>query len=234
MPRKPYAGPIIDAHHHLWDLSMARHPWLAAQDDGRASLGDLAPIRRDYLPEDYRRDAARHDVVASVHVEAGWAADDCLGETRWLETLDKSRRRRGRATSPMCRSSSPDASGLLEAQAAYPRVVGVRDILSWDADPARRFAARDGLMDDAAWRAGLASLAVTTLVFDLMVFPRAAGGGGAARRRLSRTSFSSSTIAAARSTATPRGMQAWRDGLARRLPGRQRRRQDLRPRRLRP
>ena len=170
MPRKPYAGPVIDAHHHLWDLSMARHPWLAAQDDGRASLGDLAPIRRDYLPEDYRRDAARHDVVASVHVEAGWAPEDCLGETRWLASLDRA----GGVASRLVVHvplDHPRASALVEAQAACPDVVGVRDILSYEADPARRFARRAGLMDDGAWRRGLASLARHDLVFDLMIFP---------------------------------------------------------------
>src|SRR5262249_62153539 len=84
-----YDGPIIDAHHHLWDLRLDRHPWLAVSAGERGGLGDLAPLRRNYLPADYRRDAARQNIVASVHVEAGWADDDCLGETRWLETLDK-------------------------------------------------------------------------------------------------------------------------------------------------
>ena len=32
----------------------------------------------------------RWQAPVPVHVEAGWASDDCIGETRWLETLDKS------------------------------------------------------------------------------------------------------------------------------------------------
>jgi len=48
----------------------------------------------------------------------------------------------------------------------------VRDILSWDPDPARRFAAREAIMEEPAWRAGLAHLGHHSLVFDLMVFPR--------------------------------------------------------------
>ncbi|RVC41411.1 hydrolase, partial [Mesorhizobium sp. M4A.F.Ca.ET.090.04.2.1] len=86
----PYGGPIIDAHHHLWDLGLGRNPWLTPTAGERGGLGELGPLRRNYLPQDYLRDAARHAVVATVHVEAGWAADDCVGETRWLETLDKS------------------------------------------------------------------------------------------------------------------------------------------------
>ncbi|RWA74935.1 hydrolase [Mesorhizobium sp. M1C.F.Ca.ET.193.01.1.1] len=167
----PYAGPIIDAHHHLWDLSLGRHPWLAATAGERGGLGELGPLRRNYLPQDYLRDAGRHDVVATVHVEAGWAADDGVGETRWLESLGKSQGVASRYVVhvPL---AVPQAPALLEAQAAFGRVVGVRDILSWDPDPTRRFAARDGIIDDPAWRSGLGLLARHGLSFDLMVFPR--------------------------------------------------------------
>jgi predicted TIM-barrel fold metal-dependent hydrolase len=169
MPR-PYAGPLIDAHHHLWDLRLARHPWLAAEAEGRGSLGDLGPLRRNYLPQDYRRDAARQNMVASLHVEAGWLPQDCLGETRWLASLDRSGgvARRWVAHVPL---ASPDAQALIERQAAHPDVVGIRDILSFEDDPARRFAARGDLMFDPAWRAGLSCLVPQGLVFDLMILP---------------------------------------------------------------
>ena len=86
-----YQGPIIDAHCHLWDLGMDRHPWLRPKGGAIQALGDLGPIRRNYLVDDYRRDAQNQNVVASVHIEAAWdRADDPLAEIRWLETLDKS------------------------------------------------------------------------------------------------------------------------------------------------
>jgi predicted TIM-barrel fold metal-dependent hydrolase len=165
-----YDGPIIDAHHHLWDLSLGRHPWLSVSAGKRGGLGDLAPLRRNYLPEDYRRDAARQNIVGSVHVEAGWADGDCLGETRWLDTLDKTGgiAERYVVHVPLASARTP---ALIEAQARFSRVVGVRDVLSWSADPARRFAARGDLIDDPQWRAGLARLESRGLVFDLMVFP---------------------------------------------------------------
>jgi predicted TIM-barrel fold metal-dependent hydrolase len=166
-----YSGPIIDAHHHLWDLSLGKHPWLAPQAGEHGGLGDLGPLRTNYLPQTYRRDAARQRIVATVHVEAGWRHDESLGETRWLESLDKSDGVAARyvAHVPL---GAPDAPALIEAQAAFARVVGVRDILSWDADPARRFAASGDLMESAPWRAGLARLARHNLSFDLMVFAR--------------------------------------------------------------
>ncbi|MER8366835.1 amidohydrolase family protein [Mesorhizobium sp. M1378] len=171
----PYRGPIIDAHHHLWDLGLSRHPWLATTAGERGGLGELGRLRRNYLPEDYLRDAGRHNVVATVHVEAGWTGDDCVGETRWLETLDKSRGVAARYVVHIPLASR-QAPALVEAQTAFDRVVGVRDILSWDPDPVRRFAARDGIMDDQAWRAGLSLLGRHRLVFDLMVFPRQLAG----------------------------------------------------------
>ncbi len=166
-----YAGPIVDPHHHLWDLSLGRHAWLADSAGTVGGLGDLAPIRRNYLPADYRHDAAHQNIVATVHIEAKWDPDDCLGETQWLETLPDKRGVASRIVAhvPL---ASPTAAALLEVQASSPRVVGIRDILSFHDDPARRFATRGDWMSDPAWRAGLARLARHGLSFDLMIFPQ--------------------------------------------------------------
>ena len=168
---KLYDGPIIDAHHHLWDLELKRHPWLSPEAAGRSGLGALDPIRRNYLAADYRRDAHNFNIVATVHIEASWQADDCVGETRWLESIDKPG---GVATRYVAHVplGSPRAQALLDEQAAFERVVGIRDILSWDPDPARRFAARDGIMNEPEWRQGLAGLKRHGMSFDLMVFAR--------------------------------------------------------------
>ena len=207
-----YEGPIIDAHHHLWDLSLDRHPWLSAGAGARGGLGNLAPLRRNYLPENYRRDAARQNVVASVHVEAGWASDDCLGETRWLETLDRADRIAERyvAHVPLASAQAP---ALIEAQAGFSRVVGVRDILSWSEQEARRFAVRGDFMDDPQWRAGLARLRAYDLVFDLMVFPNQL----AQAERLARDFPDQPFVLNHCGSPIDRdaeGIRRWRDGLA--------------------
>jgi predicted TIM-barrel fold metal-dependent hydrolase len=67
-----YQGAIIDTHHHLWDLSMERHPWLFKNSGGVKSLGDLSALQRDYSVDDYLQDTAGQNLVASVHVEAHW------------------------------------------------------------------------------------------------------------------------------------------------------------------
>ncbi|MBB3646520.1 putative TIM-barrel fold metal-dependent hydrolase [Rhizobium sp. BK619] len=167
-----YDGPVIDPHHHLWDLSLQRHPWL---EKARASgeemvFGSLAPILRDYGIDDYRADAARQNVVATVHVEAGWSVAYPLEESRWLEGLDRSSgvAHRYIARVPL---DGPDAPRLLEAEAENPNVVGIRDILSWHPDAAKRFAPRPDRMGHPAWRAGLAHATRLGLVFDLMLYP---------------------------------------------------------------
>ena len=206
-----YSGPIIDAHHHLWDLGLDRHPWLSAAAAERGGFGDLGPLRQNYLPDDYLRDAARHAVVATVHVEAGWASDDCLGETRWLETLDKAKGVAARCVAhvPL---ASPDAPFLIDAQAAFARVVGVRDILSWDPDPVRRFADRDGIMDEPQWRAGLAHLKRHDLAFDLMVFPRQLIGAARLAGSFPDQQFVLNHCGSPIDR-DAEGMQRWRDGL---------------------
>ncbi len=206
-----YSGPIIDAHHHLWDLGMGRHPWLVSAAGGRDSLGDLGPLRRNYLPNDYLRDARGHNVVASVHVDAGWASDDTTGETRWLESLDKAGGVAARYVAQVPLAAS-NAEALLEEQAAFARVVGVRDILSWDTDPARRFAPRDGIMDDPAWRKGLGLLARHDLVFDLMVFPRQLAGAARLATAFPNQLFVLNHCGSPIDRDTE-GLQVWRNGL---------------------
>ncbi|AJD44439.1 amidohydrolase 2 protein (plasmid) [Rhizobium gallicum bv. gallicum R602sp] len=167
-----YDGPVIDPHHHLWDLGLQRHPWLwKARASGKEMVfGSFAPILRDYGIDDYRADATRQNVVATVHVEAGWSDAYPLEESRWLDGLDRSSgvAHRYIARVPLER---PDAIRLLEAEAANPNVVGIRDIVSWHPEAAKSFAPRPNLMGDPAWQAGLAEVTRLGLVFDLMLYP---------------------------------------------------------------
>ena len=62
--------------------------------------------------------------------------------------------------------ADPKAEALLARYEAHPRVVGIREILSWHPDPERRFIEQRDRMDDRAWRRGLARLAGHGLSFD--------------------------------------------------------------------
>src|SRR6266545_2716929 len=80
----PGAVTLIDAHHHLWDLSQRKHPNLAGEPRHDFFMGDDSALRRDYLPPDYLHDAAGHNVLTTVHCEAEWDRADQLGETSWI------------------------------------------------------------------------------------------------------------------------------------------------------
>ena len=167
-----YGGPIIDAHCHLWDLGMNRHPWLRPTGGAIQALGDLAAIRRNYLVEDYRRDATNQNVIASVHVEAGWdRADDPLAEIGWLETLDKSSGVAARYIG-FADLAASGAGAVLDRLSEVRRCVGVRQMLSWHpTDPAKCFAPRPGIADEADFRRGVALLTRNHQLLELMLYP---------------------------------------------------------------
>jgi len=80
-----YDGPIIDAHHHLWDLSLGRHPWITGGSDALKALGDVAYLQHDYLPPDFAADIGPRNVVGSVYIEAAWdRSRDPQEEVDWL------------------------------------------------------------------------------------------------------------------------------------------------------
>ncbi|MGH7910756.1 MAG: amidohydrolase family protein, partial [Candidatus Dormibacteraceae bacterium] len=66
---------MIDAHHHLWDPSRARYPWLEREQ--------AAPLRRRFDVADLRAVTAGHQVERTVVVEARHS----LEETRTLMAI---------------------------------------------------------------------------------------------------------------------------------------------------
>ncbi len=167
-----YRGPIIDPHIHLWDLGIDRHPWLRPTGGAIQALGDLDAIRKNYLVDDYRRDAANQNVVASVHIEAAWdRADDPLAEIEWLETLDKSSGVAMRYIG-FADLASPGAGAALDRLSEVKRCVGVRQMLSWHpTQPAKCFAPRPRIADEAQFRRGVALLARHDQILEFMLYP---------------------------------------------------------------
>ncbi len=208
-----YTGPIVDAHHHLWDLQLGKHPWIVPNPEGEMVFGDPTPLYRNYLPADLEKDAAGLDLVASVHVEAGWDRSDPVGETRWLASL-KGASRLPTVAVVFAPLDDPAVAGILEAHCAHDFVRGVRFILSWHEDPAKRFVERTDYMTDRQWCEGFARLQALGLSFDLMLYPgQLDQAAGLADR------FPETTIivnhAGSPVDRDPAGMAAWRDGLKR-------------------
>lgn len=79
-----FAMPIVDAHHHLWDLKADHYPTKQDQYDKNFFLGDYRKICRDYMPTDYVGALKGFCVVGSVHIQAARAMDEQAAETEWL------------------------------------------------------------------------------------------------------------------------------------------------------
>jgi predicted TIM-barrel fold metal-dependent hydrolase len=135
--------------------------------------GDDVPLRRDYLVDDYRADAAGLDalgarLVGSVHVENG--AADPLWESRWIDTVITEH---GIPSVQVVKVdlTAPAARQQLAEHAALASVRGVRDILNWHPDPVYTHRHRADLITDPTWLAGFAALREFGFSFDLQVFP---------------------------------------------------------------
>jgi predicted TIM-barrel fold metal-dependent hydrolase len=166
----PDEQPVIDPHHHLWDLGHNTYPWLQELSLAPRLEGDIRPIAKNYLLEDYAADIRNQNLVKSVHVECGWDPADPVGETQWLQGLaDKHGYPHGivgRAT-----LDAPDVEEVLEGHNRYTNIRGIRHAINWHADPAKTYVNRPDLIRTKAWRHGFGLLRQLGLSFDLQLYP---------------------------------------------------------------
>jgi predicted TIM-barrel fold metal-dependent hydrolase len=161
------AIPFVDAHVHLWDLGHIRYPWLTPPfTEGPAGVTE--PIAHDYRIDDYCADARRWNVKGIVHIDAGANPDQALDETDWLEGI-AGERGMPNAIVAFAPLHDPDVEPLLKAQAANPRVRGIRQIVNWHTNPLRTYTPHDVTQDDQWW-AGFGLLARYGLSFDLQCY----------------------------------------------------------------
>jgi predicted TIM-barrel fold metal-dependent hydrolase len=158
--------PIVDAHQHFWDLGRNYLPWLCDEPPVPFRYGDYRALRRDYLPPDYFRDVAGHDVVKTVYVETEWDPRDPVGETRWVQELI------GRTGFPHAivagaRLDDPAVEAVLAGHAGFARVRGIRHKPKAASAPDRVQKNAPGSIGDSAWRRGYALLERYGLSFDL-------------------------------------------------------------------
>ena len=159
--------PIVDAHHHLWDLEGGlTYPWLGNRE--HSYMGDNSAIRRTYMPDEYRRDTALHNVIATVHIEAECDRSRQVAETEWLTKVAA---RYGMPNAIVAHAwiDTPDSEEILAKQKAFPLVRGIRTkpIISSGPDESVRGLPRS--MQDPAWRKGLGLLEKYDLSWDLRV-----------------------------------------------------------------
>ena len=151
---------MIDPHHHLWDLSRYRYPWLEA-----------LPSAHDYLVEDYLADTRNQELVKSVHLQAEIEPGQAVAETEWLQGIADARGIPNGIVAWAPLQEGAAVQPMLEQHARHRNFRGIRQLLNWDPDPARSQCDRPDYLTDASWRAGYALLRNYDASYDLQVFP---------------------------------------------------------------
>jgi predicted TIM-barrel fold metal-dependent hydrolase len=160
---------LIDGHHHLWDLARLPYPWLRPEAPPRP-FGDHTPIKRNFLPADYRMATEGLDIVASVHVEAMPGAADPAAESAWLDEI---RPGDGIVVASIAHIDprSPDLDAALAALARHETVRGVRTGIAFRANSPWRFASAAGLARADAFRHGIARIAAHDHIVEMILLP---------------------------------------------------------------
>ncbi|MET7759432.1 amidohydrolase family protein [Streptomyces sp. NPDC005389] len=147
-------GPlVVDAHHHLWDLSVRDQDWIT----GPA----LAPLRRTFTERDLRAETTPAGVAATVLVQTVTLADET---PEMLATARDSDLIAG--VVGWTDLTAPDIADTLAALLALPggeRLVGLRHQVQSEPDPAWL------LRPDV--RHGLTAVAAAGLAYDLVILP---------------------------------------------------------------
>ncbi|WEH38390.1 amidohydrolase family protein [Streptomyces sp. AM 2-1-1] len=144
---------IVDAHHHVWDLSVRDQEWITGEE--------LAPLRRTFTLADLEPEARAAGVRATVLVQTVAVAEETpellalahgsdlvAGVVGWTDL------------------TAPDVAGALAALRALPggdRLTGIRHQVQGERDP--RWLLRPDVLR------GLAAVADARLAYDLIVRP---------------------------------------------------------------
>jgi len=163
----PFLGnmPVVDAHHHFWDIKKNYIPWLCDDPMIPFRYGDYTSIRRNYMPGDYFTDSAGINIQRSVYVETEWDPLDPVGETEWIHSVADAN---GFPHAVVAQAwlNRDDAESVISRQAEFSLVRSVRHkpaaTLRVDAKRGMR-----GSMDDENWRRGYEQLGKHGLRFDL-------------------------------------------------------------------
>ncbi|MEV1022820.1 amidohydrolase family protein [Streptomyces sp. NPDC050264] len=147
------AAGIIDAHHHVWDLSVRDQDWITGPE--------LAPIRRDFTLDDLAPDARAAGVGATVLVQTVTVAEETPEFLALAERSDLVA-----AVVGWTDLTRPDVADTLAALRQLPggrHLVGIRHQVQGEPDP-------EWLLRPDVSR-GLTAVAAAGLVYDLVVLP---------------------------------------------------------------
>lgn len=164
-----YKGPIIDTHHHLWEVR--NYPWLTGPMSPKIFGESYEPLRYDYLIGDFKADWKGYDVVKSVHVQAHYNPKDPVGETLWLQSISD---KHGfpHAITGHAHLADDRVEETLLAHAKSKNFRGIRDHVTWE--PSRKVwqaVDRPDFCLSKEWQRGVAMLGQHKLHCELQGFP---------------------------------------------------------------
>ena len=158
--------PIIDAHHHFWNLSLNKNPWLNPSNQIPFRYGNYESICKNFLIEDYKRVSKKHNVVKTVHMETEWDPQDPVGETKWLQKLfDET----GWPNALVGQAwfDREDIEIVLKGHKQYPLIRSVRHKPKSSPSPNTKNFNPQGTLKDPIFRKGYSLLKKYKLHFDL-------------------------------------------------------------------
>jgi Predicted metal-dependent hydrolase of the TIM-barrel fold len=164
--------PIVDAHHHLWDLNNehTKYSWLMVTE-GEAFFGDYAAIRKSYLLEDYIKDAENQNLIKSVHVQAEHDDDKPVNETAWLQSLaDNHSSKLPNAIVAFADFSKNNIVEILDGHQEYKNTRGIRQILSFNKEEPKYSHASEDFMKNATWVENFKNIRNRNLSFDIQIY----------------------------------------------------------------
>ena len=164
--------PIVDAHHHLWDLDNehTKYSWLMVTE-GEAFFGDYAAIRKNYLLEDYIKDAQNQNIIKSVHVQAEHDDDKPVNETAWLQSLaDNHSSKLPNAIVAFADFSKNNIVEILDGHLKYKNTRGIRQILSFNKEEPKYSHASEDFMKNATWVENFKNIRNRNLSFDIQIY----------------------------------------------------------------
>jgi predicted TIM-barrel fold metal-dependent hydrolase len=143
---------IIDTHLHVVDRSALDYPWLSG----------VEPLNRDWLYEEYERDARRAGIASTLHMEVDVDRPRIEDETRYVETLSHRPNSLIVGAIASCRPEEDGFAAYLERQQDNSLIKGFRRVLH---------VMPDELSEQPLFRENLKLVGGSGLTFDLCVLP---------------------------------------------------------------
>ena len=140
----------IDAHHHLWRYSKKDYGWIGP---------GMEALARDFLPGDLEKELRASGIDGCVAVQVRQTTE----ETEWLLQL-ASESNLIRGVVGWAPIASTEFAGVLEKWTDREKLKGLRHIIQDEPD--------DDFIYRKDFNAGIARLAGTGLVYDLLIYER--------------------------------------------------------------